>query len=164
MRLNCIENFTTMWLSFWKLSSKRPNGRTYWPILVVYPLFECTIKLTSDSDSWPSITYSKVPSEVRKALKLKFFFEKNSCTPPQGWRDYFLEFLRYLRHFSTNRSHLRTRPRYSWDKPVQKSSGQSLRFRTSYRINGRTDTLTDFSSVLTFWVHNKIFFIFISKF
>jgi hypothetical protein len=37
---------------------------------------------TSDSDSWPSITYSKVSSKVRKALKLKkLFFEKIPVLP-----------------------------------------------------------------------------------
>ncbi len=80
---------------------------------------------------------------------------ENPCTPPQGWLGYFLEFLQYLSHFFTVRSHLRTRPRYWWDKAVQKNSRQSLTFLKSYRINGRTDTLIDFNSVLTFWVHKK---------
>ena len=42
MRLNCVENFITIRLSFRKLSCKRPDGRTYRPILEVYSLFEYT--------------------------------------------------------------------------------------------------------------------------
>jgi hypothetical protein len=38
----------------------------------------------------------------------------------------------------TNRSHLRTRPRYLWDGSMHKISSQSDKPLTSYRINGRT--------------------------
>lgn len=50
MRLNCVENFITIWLSFRKLSCKRPAG--HWPIIVVYSLFEYTenpVKFTNVS-------------------------------------------------------------------------------------------------------------------
>ena len=46
--------------------------------------------------------------------------------------------------FWANSAHLRTRPRYWWDKAVVKISWRSDEFFGSYRVNGRTATLTDF--------------------
>ena len=48
MRLNCVENFITIWLSFRKLSCKAA-GRTHWPIIVVYSLF---FEYTIANSSW----------------------------------------------------------------------------------------------------------------
>ena len=45
--------------------------------------------------------------------------------------------------FWANSAHLRTRPRYWWDKAVVKISWRSDEFFGSYRVNGRTDGHTD---------------------
>ena len=61
--------------------------------------------------------------------------------------------------FWAKSAHLRTRPRYWWDKAVVKISWRSEEFFGGYHVNGRPDTLTDFRVYSLFkYTKNRWFF------